>query len=166
MEKTDLSRGINTLLTQYKYPVLILLLGLVLMLLPRTTETQVEEIPAETVGYADLGEQLEAILRQIEGAGEVRVLLTEQLGRETVYQTDTRSDSGESGSSLSADTVLVEDESRTETGLVRQTLEPVYRGAVILCQGADSPGVKLAIVEAVRCATGLRTDQISVLKMK
>ena len=56
--------------------------------------------------------------------------------------------------------------SRTESGLVRQTLGPVYRGAVILCQGADDPTVKLAVVEAVRCVTGLGADQISVQKMK
>ena len=36
---------------------------------------------------------------------------------------------------------------------------------VVLCQGADAPSVKLAIVEAVRCVTGLGADQISVQKM-
>jgi hypothetical protein len=39
-------------------------------------------------------------------------------------------------------------------------------GAVIVCQGADKPVVRLAIVEAVADATGLSTDTITVLKMK
>ena len=106
------------------------------------------------------------ILSQIEGAGQVRVLLTEESGRETVYQTDSQSDSDDSGTRRTDDTVLVEDSSRTETGLVRQTLAPRYRGAVILCRGADQPSVKLAIVAAVRCVTGLRPAQISVQTMK
>ena len=109
-----------------------------------------------------LEERLEQLLGQIDGAGEVRVLLTEESGRETLYQTDSQA----SGDSRSDDTVLVESSDREETGLVRQTLEPVYRGAVVLCQGADRPSVKLAVVEAVRCVTGLGADAISVLKMK
>ena len=94
--------------------------------------------------------------------GSVQVLLTEEAGRQTLYQTDTQSDTDRH----TEDTVLVEDASRNETGLVRQTLEPQYRGAVVLCQGADQPSVRLAIVEAVRCVTGLGADRISVLNMK
>ena len=88
--------------------------------------------------------------------------MTEETGRENIYQTDIQTDTDR----RSEDTVLVEDASRTETGLIRRTLEPTYRGAVILCQGADQPSVRLAIVEAVRCVTGLGADRISVLNMK
>ncbi len=130
------------------------------MLLPERTEP-VESAPI-VESIPTLEERLEALLGQIEGAGQVRVLLTEESGRETVFQTDSQI----SGESRSDDTVLVEDNDRAEIGLVRQTLEPVYRGAVVLCQGADRPSVKLAIVEAVRCVTGLGADAISVLKMK
>lgn len=153
---------INALLTKYKYPVLILLVGVLLMLLPSGRESPTPEPPAETIATADLGARLESILSQIAGAGQVRVLLTEDRGREHLYQTDSevRADS------RSDDTVLVEEASNAVSGLIRQTLEPKYRGAVILCQGADSPGVRLAIVEAVRCVTGLGADAISVLKMK
>ena len=108
-----------------------------------------------------LEQRLEQLLGHIEGAGDVQVLLTEESGRETLYQTDIQTDTDR----RTEDTVLVEDATRTETGLVRQTVEPKYRGAVILCQGADAPSVKLAIVEAVRCVTGLGADQISVQKM-
>ena len=103
---------------------------------------------------------LEAILSAIDGAGTVRVLLTEESGRQTLYQTDVQSDE----TRRTEDTVLIEDAERRETGLVRQTLEPQYRGAVVLCDGADSNAVKLAIVEAVGCVTGLGADRICVLK--
>lgn len=163
METTPPKQRINALLAKYKYPVLILLVGLALMLLPSGKEAHPQELPAETApAVDDLEAELAAILSQIEGAGQVRVLLTEEAGREHLYQTD----SDVRADSRTDDTVLVEDASNSETGLIRQTLEPKYRGAVILCQGADSPGVKLAIVEAVRCVTGLGADAISVLKMK
>lgn len=153
---------INALLGKYKYPVLILLVGIGLMLLP-SGKTEPAALPSESAPAVEsLEARLETLLTQIDGAGQVRVLLTEERGREYLFQTDSdiRTDS------RSDDTVLVEDGSDAESGLIRQTLEPKYRGAVVLCQGADSPGVKLAIVEAVRCVTGLGADAISVLKMK
>jgi len=39
-------------------------------------------------------------------------------------------------------------------------------GAVVLCDGADSARVKLAVTNALTSYTGLRSDKISVMKMK
>ena len=157
---------IISLFGKYKYPILVVLVGLGLMLLPEPSEAPAEPVPATAESEPNLEQRLEALLSAIEGAGQVRVLLTVDAGRETLYQTDSRVQSDEGSSERSDDTVLVEDADRVESGLVRQVLEPKYRGAVILCQGGDVPGVRLAVVEAVRCLTGLGADQISVLKMK
>lgn len=165
MEATAPKQRINTLLGKYKYPILVALVGLGLMLLPSEQEPTEPAEPPRAV-ECGLEEKLEALLGRIEGAGQVSVLLTEKEGSQTLYQTDSQTDADDSGSRRTDDTVLIEDENRTESGLVRQTLGPVYRGAVILCQGADDPTVKLAVVEAVRCVTGLGADQISVQKMK
>ena len=165
MEATAPKQRINALFGKYKYPILVALVGLGLMLLPSEQEPTEPAEPPRAVEHS-LEEKLKALLGQIEGAGQVSVLLTEKEGSQTLYQTDSQTDADESGSRRTDDTVLIEDENRTESGLVRQTLGPVYRGAVILCQGADDPTVKLAVVEAVRCVTGLGADQISVQKMK
>ena len=165
MEATAPKQRINALLGKYKYPILVALVGLGLMLLPSEQEPTEPTEPPRAV-ECSLEEKLEALLGRIEGAGQVSVLLTEKEGSQTLYQTDSQTDADDSGSRRTDDTVLIEDENRTESGLVRQTLGPVYRGAVILCQGADDPSVKLAVVEAVRCVTGLGADQISVQKMK
>lgn len=165
MEATAPKQRINALLGKYKYPILVALVGLGLMLLPSEQEATEPAEPPRAV-ECSLEERLEALLGRIEGAGQVSVLLTEKEGSQTLYQTDSQTDADDSGSRRTDDTVLIEDENRTESGLVRQTLGPVYRGAVILCQGADDPSVKLAVVEAVRCVTGLGADQISVQKMK
>lgn len=167
MDRSVPKQRINALIQTYKYPILVVLVGLGLMLLPAREETdQIPQVQVETTETETLEQRLEAILSQIQGAGQVRVLLTEAEGRQTLYQTDSQSESDETGSRRSDDTVLVEYENRTESGLIRQTLEPKYRGAVIICQGADQASVRLAIVEAVRCVTALGADQISVLKMK
>ena len=160
MDGNEPRQRINALFGKYKYPILVVLVGLGLLLLP-TGEAQEPSVPVETVREASLEQRLEELLAQIEGAGAVRVLLTEDVGRETVWQTDVQRDAD----SAREDTVILEDSERNEIGLVRRTTEPSCRGAVILCQGADAPSVKLAIVEAVRCVTGLGADQISVQKM-
>ena len=156
MDGIEPKQRINALFGKYKYPILVVLVGMALLLLPGR-EAEEPTVPVQTVTEASLEQRLEALLTQIEGAGAVRVLLTEDTGRETLWQTDVDSDR--------EDTVIVEDSDRNETGLVRRTRSPSYRGAVILCQGADVPSVKLAIVEAVRCVTGLGADRISVQKM-
>ena len=41
-----------------------------------------------------------------------------------------------------------------------------YQGAVIVCDGAGSAEIRLALTEAVRALTGIPSDCISILKMK
>lgn len=148
-------------LGKYKYLALILLIGIGLMLIPSHNTTgdsqiKVEEKQVETVSLA---EELEEILSNIKGAGKVRVMLTVKTGEQIIYQTDNPSTDRQ-------DTVIVTDEDRAQSGLVQQIIPPTYRGAIVLCQGADSANVCLAIKEAVSKVTGLDTSQISVLKMK
>ena len=135
-----------------------------LMALPdgKNTKAAPEPAAAETEPRQDLQTGLEEILSQIQGAGRVRVLLTQREGERTVYQTD--EDSTSSG--IRSDTVLLNGSDRSQTGLVQQVNPPTYLGAVIVCQGADSASVRLAIVSAVGSVTGLSTDKITVLKMK
>ena len=77
------------------------------------------------------------------------------------------SQSGTAGEgNLKDETVLVSDSTRNQSGLIRKVIPPVFMGAVIVCQGGDQPTIKLAVTQAVANATGLKTDRISVLKMK
>ena len=144
---------------KYQYVFIIVLIGIFLMLLPQTEEQQTTP-PAEESGIADLEIELSAILSQISGVGKTEVLLTEASGSDTIYQIN----AAQNQSNL--DTVIVTDRNREETGLVKQILPPVYRGALIVCQGADSARVRLSVVEAVKSVTGLSSDCITVLKMK
>lgn len=148
------------LLKKYRYVLLVILAGILLMNLPEGQAQAPDQIPESTEGETSLTleESLSRLLSGMEGAGQVQVLLTQARGEEILYQTDSRDDQ--------QDTVLIREDGRAETGLIRQRNPPVYLGAVILCQGADSAGVRLAIVEAVMGVTGLSSDKITVLKMK
>ena len=154
-------------ITRYKYALLILGLGLVLMWFPWNQEAQSEtQEPVLAQEQTDPEARLEEILSQVQGAGKVRVMLTESAGEQTLYQTDGDESQSEDTHSHRSDTVVVTGSDRAQTGLVRQVNPPEYLGAIIVCQGADRPAVCLAIVEAVAAVTGISFDRISVLKMK
>lgn len=152
---------------QYKYAAAVALIGIVLMVLPgrETTQTEQESTPTQP-REETLEEALEQLLGQIQGAGQVRVLLSCETGEETLYQTDTQDSESAEQTQRQSETVILSDGQRAQTGLVRRRDPPKYLGAVVVCQGGDDPQVRLAIVEAVRCATGLGANQICVKKMK
>lgn len=152
---------------QYRYVVLVLLIGIGLMLLPESKKEEIQPSePERASAEASTEERLSQILSRVEGAGCVEVMLTIAEGEKTLYECDEDLSTGDNGGTERREVVVVTDESRNEQGLVQQVNPPTYQGAVIVCQGADSPAVRLAIVEAVCDATGLTADKITVLKMK
>lgn len=162
----ELTEKIMGWIRKYRFVVLILLIGVGLMLIPfgSKEESEAGNQPI-TPTQPDISEELSRILSQIDGAGEVSVMLTVRTGTSTVYQTDESVTNGENGSTKQ-DTVIVTDENRVQSGLIQHIIYPEYRGAIIVCQGADNVQVRLNIMEAVARITGLGMDKISVLKMK
>ena len=152
---------------KYKYVLLILAIGIVLMLLPSNasadrSKAQVND-PQNSIPLSD---QIASLLSKVEGAGKVEVMLSIETGEEILYQVNEDINTGEQTNTNRIDTVIVTDQDRNESGLIKQTNPPNYLGAIILCQGADSPRVQLALIDAVSKITGLSSDRISILKMK
>lgn len=157
---------VQHLVKQYKLAVLILAAGLLLMLMPGKKEAAPNPRQSDTEIYVTAEEKLESILSQIRGVGKVRVLLTVAQGEQTVYICDEDQSDTPDSSDLRREAVIITNTDRGQSGLISQVIPPIYRGAVIVCQGGDQSGVKLAVVEAVCDATGLTADKITVLKMK
>lgn len=160
-------KALPKLISKYRYPIVILIAGLVLLVFPgRQGETESSISQTVVQQQPDLTQQLTQTLSQISGVGRVKVMLTIAEGEKTVYQYDEDLSKGENSSSLRQETIIVTDANRNQQALIHQILAPKYLGAVIVCQGGDDPSVKWAVVEAVSKATGLGANQISVLKMK
>ena len=167
MDWIAVSGKIMDYIKKYRYVLLVLAAGIILMALPeKKAQTSDSPQPAETAQQLGLQESLEELLSQMEGAGKVRVLLTQARGEQILYQTNEDTDTAENSSQLRVETVILSGSDRGETGLVQQVNPPVYLGAVVLCQGAGNAAVRLSVVEAVMSATGLTSDKITVLIMK
>ena len=118
-------------LSRNKYVLLVLALGLLLLLLPRSSDKGASPAPAVSAapraGAGDPleasgipldteSERLEALLEAIRGVGSAKVLLSKE-------------------------------------------------GAAVVCAGAESAAVRLAVTEAVAAYTGLGSDRIAVFQM-
>lgn len=168
MDTLALKMKVTEFFRKYRYAILVLAIGLILMFLPKqNVRSNTGDIQTEVTleSQPDIAEQLTRILSQIEGAGKVQVMLTVSTGQTNVYVYDEDISNGENGS-LHRDTVIITDGNRTQSGLIERIDPPKYQGAIIVCDGADRATVRLGIIEAVSKVTGLSTDRISVLKMK
>ena len=142
--------NIGNLWKKYKYVGLVVLAGLALMLLPgKKSDAQTQE-GGGSFSLEDTERRMAELLGRMDGVGRVQVMLTLKNGPELE---------------------LAEDADDTDRdGELRRQREPVTlnRGSgyqdVVVCQGADSGGVRLAVTEAVAALTGLPADRITVVQ--
>ncbi|MBO5317084.1 MAG: hypothetical protein J6A74_01415, partial [Oscillospiraceae bacterium] len=118
MERGKLTGNIQKFLNKYKFVILILMIGLVLMLLPtgnsRSKETA--KVTQANSSTEPLSQQLETILSTIQGAGRVRVMLTIAAGEEVIYQTDNDHTTNDTSGTSRSNTVVITDSDRNESG--------------------------------------------------
>lgn len=169
MEWIKFPNRLKNFCRKYRYVFIVFAIGIVLMCLPKSSgqdEDMQLKTQIQTESTVTLKEEMEEILSQIYGAGKVSVMLTDRSGEETIYQTDQQESLSEDNQSVKTQTVVISSGSNEKTYLIRQVNPPQYLGAVVVCQGADDPEIRLAIVDAVSKLTGLGANSISVLKMK
>ena len=157
-------------LKKYRLAALTALLGVVLMLLPGGKEETVsapEASAGETFDRAAVQEEMESILRLIDGVGELRLMLTVDSGTRHELARDTTDErSGTEDVKRKSETVVLGAGSGTQEVVVTDSIYPGYVGALVVCEGGGSAGVRLAVTQAVSALTGLPSDRITVLQGK
>ncbi len=162
-ELSERTRGLLSKLKKNKFIAAALFLGIVMLLVPTGSESAREKgkssgLSEPPFSLAEQERRMAEVLSKISGAGRVEVILTLKNGVERELAED------RTGSDSQVKHVMVQSGSGTDTVTVRYNY-PVYQGALIVCQGAHSSGVRLQITEAVRALTGLTSDKITVTKM-
>lgn len=172
-EKGKLPKPLAALL-RYKYALLVAAAGVALLLWPESPAASLgggQEAAQTSAGAEDaareMEEAMEDILEKIQGVGRVDVMLTLQSGGERILAAD--STLRYSGSTQAPDDYDRSSETVTVSGdggqdvVVTQEIYPQYRGALVVCEGGGSDGVRLQVVEAVSALTGLGSDRIAVV---
>ena len=150
---------------KYKFVLLVVLVGIILMLLPvssqtKETEENKSQIPQESFDLAAMEQRMEEVLGKIDGVGKLRLMLTLQSGTRLTLAEDTQRDQDRTQREI----VTLNRGSGNQEIVITKRFYPVYQGAVVVCQGADSSAVRLAITETVQALTGLPSDRIRVAK--
>ena len=167
------------------------LLGLLLLVLAlpvKKKEQESEEVlktveSSETTGEEgtreELQKQLEEALYQVEGVGEVKVMITMDTTGERVVEKDTPDSSEKSsqqdsqGGTQNQETVSREEstvyekaEDGRELPYVTSEILPQIRGVLVIAQGGGNPEIVQQIQEAVEALFHLEAHKIKVMKMK
>ncbi len=132
--------------------LLLLVLGLGLLLIGglggRSEET---DSAADTEAYrAQLTGEVEALLSEVRGVGDVRVLLTLEAGESRVYA------EGATGGTLTAGGEAILVESRP----------PRVLGVAVVCTGGGDPAVREEITSLLSSSLGVGTHKVKVSAKK
>ncbi len=159
---------------KYKAVLLVIAAGVICLLWPSGGGGEKEADFTAKASSADqelqqleaIQTEMEEILGHIQGVGQLQLMLTVDRGREQVLAGDTTlAYSGPTASpedySRSSETVVLSGDGGSV--VVTQEVWPKFRGALVVCQGAEDPAVQLEVIEAVSALTGLGSDKISVV---
>lgn len=156
-------------LKQYRYVLIMILAGLILLLIPSKKKTAQVEMSAGLAGDEEdfsveaLEEKLGEILSRVEGAGEVSVVLTVRSGMERILATDHDITDSDDQYREKEQTVTVSVGSNEEVVLITQRY-PTFQGALVVCRGGNDPQVQLVLTRALSALTGLSSNRITVCK--
>lgn len=113
--------------------------------------------------------ELEELLENINGAGEVKVMITLETCYENVFakgyneKNDNKTDSYKSESE--EEYIIIKNGSNNEECLVVKVYEPTVKGVAVIAQGGGNIQVKNAITQTVCSLFDISTAKVSVEKM-
>lgn len=169
--------GLNRQWEKYKYFIAVIAVGVLLLVssgMPQDKDAaaDAQEAVSQEFDLAAFQQSVADSLSKIDGAGHVEVLLSLESGEESVYASDVSQTSQSSGGSTDSSSEsyqstmsILSDGSYGESPVLIKSKYPTFRGAVILCDGADNDVVRLQITQAVAALCGISTDHISISKM-
>ncbi len=130
-----------------------------------------------TYTSSSLEQKLEEILSNINGVGDVKVLLNYTESNEVVAmynensktsvteETDTSGGVRKVEETNSEKEIVYQEQDGDKTPIIQKTIEPKIEGAIITAKGASNINTKTNIIQAVEAVTGLATHKIQVFEM-
>lgn len=156
---------------------MLVILGLVGILLialsewlPRRASPRGDDAPTGgTVSVAQveaaLEERITALIREVDGVGDCRVMVTLESGSRFVYAADQTYNGTADNYSGSEKTLLVETDSGP-VGLLVTEIQPSVKGVAIVCDGGGDPTVCQRVTGLVSAAFNISSGRIGVAKQK
>lgn len=119
------------------------------------TEGQVEQA---------LEQRITALLRQVEGVGGCRVMVTLESDAQAVYAADTTSSTDADGSGSFGENYLTVDTATGPVGLLITRIQPTVKGVAVVCDGGGDAAVQQRVVQVVSTAFHISERRVCVVK--
>lgn len=165
-EKTHL--GKKTLLVMFAGLLGIILLIVSELLPEKTAENKKNEDISGTSyeQYAEnIEEKLSALISQIDGAGEAKVMVTLECSDESVYAREQKSEDGGETNKYEDNYIIVKTDNGEE-GMLLKVTQPKIRGVAIVCRGGNSPQVRQSITDTVTAVLDISSARVNIAAMK
>lgn len=172
--------GIIQSLKNGKKSIIVIALGVICLVLLFLSEGFTDNSKKESSGgvssfsskeYIEIQEKkLAAILGKIDGAGEVKVMLTLESCYENVYakgySSKGKTDGEDNEYEKNEEYIVVNGGSNKEECLVVKVFEPQIKGVAVVAEGGGNSTVKKAITDTVCAVYNISSVKVSVEKMK
>lgn len=119
------------------------------------TEHQVEQA---------LEQRITDLLRQVEGVGVCRVMVTLESDARTVYAADTVSSTGADGSVSYSEDYLTVETATGPVGLLITRLQPTVKGVAVVCAGGGNAAVQQRVMQVVTTAFHISQRRVCVVQ--
>lgn len=166
--RSEALRRVRDAAVRYRFALLVLAVGVVLLLLPDGRKKPDGEESKEPFAFDQeaLRAEMEQILSAVDGTGRLSLMLSFEAGCEQELARDT-SESGEGsgidGFTRRSETVVLGTGTSAQVVVTRQVY-PRCTGALVVCEGGGDAAVRLELTRAVAALTGLSSDRISVVR--
>lgn len=161
------------------YYILVGILGVILIISGDNSDLKTENSTYTTSflqEYKDKTEkELTDFLKNINGVGEVNVVISIESGHENIYaqkekyinniKKEYEADDYVNNSTYENEYIIIKN-SGEEQALIEKTMQPEIRGVAVSCSGADDVSVVVAVTNTVSVVLDVPTHKICVTKMR
>lgn len=157
-----------------RFLVILGLVGILLIALsewlPRRSsqedaDTSTDGTVSVTQVEAALEERITALIRQVDGVGDCRVMVTLESGSRFVYAAD-QTYSGTADNYSSSEKMLLIETDSGPVGLLVTEIQPSVKGVAIVCDGGGDPAVCQQVTGLVSAAFNISSGRVCVAKQK
>ena len=161
--------------------VILGIAGVVLIGLSNLEFNHIADDKSSDISLRDYRKQMENeitdLLKEINGVGDVKVMITLQSGEENIYaeqekkSEDTQTNQTDSNvqknirSSYENEFVIIKEQNDNKP-LIEKTLLPEIQGIAVVCSGGDDISVISAVTNSVSVVLNIPTNRIFVTTMK
>lgn len=113
-----------------------------------------------------LEKRITALLRQVEGVGSCRVMVTLESDSQAVYAADTVTSEGADGAYSLSESYLTVDTDTGPVGLLLTRIQPTVKGVAVVCHGGGNEVVRQRVIQVVSTAFHISERRVCVVKQE